>query len=324
VYITTYQDNLKSQWDSFVAESKNGTFLLQRDYMEYHSNRFQDLSLLCYDDKHKLLAVFPANIHQNIVTSHAGLSYGGFIYDSRMTQPLMVNIFQALITYCLEKQVTHVFYKSIPRIYHKGPAGEDRYVLFLLNALLKRRDCLTVIERDYPMTFQKRRQRVLNKSKKCQFSVERSLDWESYWGLLEQNLQDKHGVAPVHTVSEISYLAQQFPENIKLYICHVQGQLLAGVVIYETEKVAHFQYIAANEPGKSLGALDWLFAVLIQNIYSEKQYIDFGSSNEQSGLNLNQGLVDFKEGFGGRTVEHDFYQIEITPMQATVLQRAMI
>ena len=41
---------MRAPWDTFVQESKNGTFLFVRDYMDYHRDRFQDCSLLVYRD----------------------------------------------------------------------------------------------------------------------------------------------------------------------------------------------------------------------------------------------------------------------------------
>ena len=38
--ITRYSAENKERWDRFVRLSKNGTFLLQRDYMDYHADRF--------------------------------------------------------------------------------------------------------------------------------------------------------------------------------------------------------------------------------------------------------------------------------------------
>jgi hypothetical protein len=38
-------------------------------------------------------------------------------------------------------------------------------------------------------------------------------------------------------------------------------------------------------------------------------YFDFGISNERGGRILNEGLADYKEGFGARAVAHDFYEL---------------
>ena len=38
--IIPYSINRKEVWDQFIAQSKNGTFLFQRNFMDYHADRF--------------------------------------------------------------------------------------------------------------------------------------------------------------------------------------------------------------------------------------------------------------------------------------------
>ena len=42
--VIKYTRPLKEEWDAFVDVSKNGTFMLIRDYMDYHADRFIDHS----------------------------------------------------------------------------------------------------------------------------------------------------------------------------------------------------------------------------------------------------------------------------------------
>ena len=46
ITIRRYAPADKPLWDGFVALSKNATFLHYRDYMDYHSDRFSDFSLM--------------------------------------------------------------------------------------------------------------------------------------------------------------------------------------------------------------------------------------------------------------------------------------
>ena len=59
----------KAEWDRFCYTAKNATFLFQRDFMDYHSDRFTDHSLMMYKDE-ELIAVLPANIKDRTVYSH--------------------------------------------------------------------------------------------------------------------------------------------------------------------------------------------------------------------------------------------------------------
>ena len=84
IEIHRYTAAYHRDWNDFVSESSNGTFLFLREYMEYHADRFTDYSLLVYDGN-KLLALLPANRSGDVLYSHAGLTYGGLIVTTRNT-----------------------------------------------------------------------------------------------------------------------------------------------------------------------------------------------------------------------------------------------
>lgn len=107
------------------------------------------------------------------------------------------------------------------------------------------------------------------------------------------------------------YLAEKFPDNIKLYVGEKGGNILAGAVIFENKHIVHVQYMANSDEGRETGALDAVIDNLITNIYKDRMYLDFGMSNEDGGWFLNEGLIGQKEGFGGRSITYDFYCIRI-------------
>ena len=91
--VRLYQKNDFDIWNNFVSEAKNATFLFDRNFMEYHVNRFTDYSLLIfYSDK--LVALLPANRAEATIFSHQGLTYGGLIYD---TLPSAVYCFKNVV-----------------------------------------------------------------------------------------------------------------------------------------------------------------------------------------------------------------------------------
>jgi hypothetical protein len=309
--IEIYNPSHKRIWDDFVLQSKNGHFLFFRDYMEYHSDRFQDSSLLIWSEKEELVALLPAHKQEEQFATHLGLTYGGFITNSKMKTPLMLEIFDATIRFLKERSYTSFLYKTIPHIHHKIPSEEDCYALFRMNAHLFRRNVFSVIQLSDKVPFQERRLRSINKAKQATLRVEESKDFESYWTLLTEVLLNSHQTKPVHTLSEITYLHNKFPGHIKLFACFYGTKMIAGVTIYEMENVAKTQYIASSLEGKNLGALDLVFDVLINDVYSQKKYFDFGPSDEDNGRYLNIGLIEQKEGFGARAITHDHYEIKL-------------
>lgn len=58
--IRKYNDADKEVWNAYVEHARNATFLLNRSYMDYHSDRFHDHSLMIFHNN-KLYALLPAN-----------------------------------------------------------------------------------------------------------------------------------------------------------------------------------------------------------------------------------------------------------------------
>jgi hypothetical protein len=311
VTVAVYKPENKASWDTFVSASKNGTFLILRDYMEYHSDRFLDHSLLFYKDD-KLVGVLPANIESHVLNSHGGLTFGGVISGFDMTQTLMLEIFDKLLDHCRTEGIKQLIYKTIPYIYHDFPANEDLYALFMNNAHLIGRNVSSAILIPKKQPFDSRRKESLRKAKKKGLTVTRSYDMQSFMSLAEFVLMQKHGVRPVHTVDELAHLMQKFQDNIKLFVAHKQEVLVAGIIVYESQNVAHGQYAANSDVGRSVGAQDVIEDYLINNYYKDKKYFDFGISTLKLGRELNEGLLIRKEGFGASAVNYDFYEIMIT------------
>ncbi len=307
--VVRYEAHRKSEWDSFVARSKNGVFLFMRDYMEYHRDRFSDHSLLFYEGS-ELIGLLPANQKDGTLESHGGLTFGGVVTDKAMTQPVMLDLFDVLVAYMQSHGIRSLLYKAIPRIYHTIPAEEDLYALFMQDAKLVRRDPSSAVDLGERLKYQRLRERRVRRARAEGLTVRESRDFRAMWSIVESNLSARYGVAPVHSAEEITALNQRFPDNIRLFCSYREDTLLAGAVIYGSRHVAHVQYGHASDAGKEIGALDIIYDHLINDTYRDKRYFDIGTSVTGQGRILNRGVMAQKEGFGGRTVVHDFYVLE--------------
>lgn len=309
--IILYCESQKNAWNSFLTSSKNPHFIYYRDYMEYHSDRFADFSIMVYNEKSKLIAIMPANICNSIVYSHQGLTFGGLVVQDDMKTETMLHIFKSLLSFLEQKNIKKLIYKCMPYIYHIKPSEEDRYALFINNAKLTRRDVTSAIYLDGDITYSKGRKWMINKAKKNNIVICESSDFKSFWLLLEEVLDEKYNAKPTHALAEIEKLANNFRKNIRLFLALFDGIPVSGALIYENNVVAHTQYLANSSIGRDVGALDFLIDHLIKNIFNKKKYFDFGISNENQGRYLNTGLISQKEGFGARAVVHDFFELDI-------------
>ncbi|MCL1938264.1 MAG: GNAT family N-acetyltransferase [Candidatus Azobacteroides sp.] len=308
--IVKYSDADKNEWNNLIDISKNGTFLLNRNYMDYHSDRFTDFSLLIYHKK-KLVAVFPANVKDNAVYSHQGLTYGGLIYINKLSVIDILDVFECIILYYKNHDINTIIYKAIPYIYTAYPAQEDIYALFRNDAKWIGCNISSTILLEKKLKFVESRKAGIRKAINNDLKYFCSDNFEAFWKILHDNLDAKYGVKPVHTLNEILYLKGLFSENIKLYLIQKQNDILAGTVLYLNKQIVHVQYISANQEGKKLGALDLLFDYLINNEYKDYDYFDFGQSTEQMGYYLNNNLLFQKDGFGGRGVAYNIYELDL-------------
>ena len=307
-----YLFDRRDEWNAFVASSKNGTFLFNRSYMDYHSDRFVDYSLMFYDSKHRLVAILPANINGNVIYSHGGLTYGGLIFGDSMRTTMALEVIKAMNDTFKNDGIKSVVYKPTPWIYHHQASEEDLYAIYIFcDYKIVSREISTVVNLAHPLSMTELRRRHASKANKIGVEVGWSDSYLDFWKILDNNLMCRFGVHPVHSLEEISLLASLFPDNIRLCIASFDSDIVAGVVLFINYNTVHVQYISASPEGKRVGALDAVFSYLINHYSGKKAYFDFGKSTEDMGCYLNEGLIFQKEGFGGRGVCYDTYEWEL-------------
>lgn len=295
-------------WNRFVAKAKNATFLFHRDFMAYHHDRFKDFSLLIFKNN-TLIGLFPAHSVKETLYSHQGLSYGGFAFGKNTSFKDCLESVKHVMAYCFKQQIKKIHLKLIPKIYHRMPSDEMDYLLFLLGATLTKRNSTVAV-----LTTENHRSagrlEGIKRGQKNNLKIKEEADLSTFWNtLLIPHLHHKFNTAPVHNVQEIQYLKEKFPDNIRQFNVYKDAEIVAGATIFESQQVAHAQYAASNRDKNLLGSLDFLYHYLISEVFTSKTYFDFGTSNENEGRSVNEGLLYWKQGYGGGIVTHDFYEV---------------
>jgi hypothetical protein len=310
--VQRYQSSEYKNWNTFVANAKNATFLFHRDFMEYHKDRFDDYSLLIFDAKDRLVAILPAHKIESALYSHQGLTYGGLILNQKIILSEVILITKSILEYLQKSDISKLELKIIPSIYNNFPSDEMEYICFLLDAKLNRRDALAVLDISNQIEISRVRKRGIEKGKSNGLLVKEENDFTSFWNdLLIPNLKERYNANPVHSLAEITYLKSKFPNHIKQYNVYQNDKIVGGVTVFETNNVIHPQYISGNKTfNNELGGLDFLYHYLISNVYKNEKYFDFGISNENQGKQVNESLHYWKESFGARTIVQNFYSIE--------------
>ncbi|GAA4108072.1 hypothetical protein GCM10022393_03810 [Aquimarina addita] len=306
--VKKYQHSDSELWNSFVKDSINGTFLFDRDFMEYHHDRFLDYSLMVFD-KQKLIGLFPANSVGAEVHSHQGLTYGGLIISASTGGEKVRDILSSLIDFFKSHNITTVFVKSIPAFYHTQPAQAFTFFLSEYKTTMYQRDLNLAIDYRKPLTIHKSKLKHFEKRKEVGFLVKEEENCADFWNqVLIPRLKEKHNVSPVHTVDEMMSLKNKFPEEIRQFTIRLNGQILAGITVFKTNSVIKSQYGAVTKEGEKLRALDFLFITLIQKYKKEGYtFFDMGTVTEN-----NFGLLKQKEELGCRIYTQDFYRLDIS------------
>ena len=308
-----YSPEQADVWNVFVQQSKNGTFLFDRRYMDYHSDRFCDHSLMIYR-RGRLYALLPANVGKDgTLESHGGLTYGGLIMSRHCTGAEVTEVMRLLCDYWRAEGYKKVLYKPVPWIYHQQPSEEDLYALFAVcDAKIVARGLSQTICRDDRNAMYRIREMGRRRAEAEGIIIEESTQLAPFWEILTLNLKKRYQLKPVHTLSEMELLRSRFPENIRLFVASREEEILAGTVLYITDKVVHSQYIAASAEGRKCHALDLLFTKVVDKALETHPFFDFGISTELDGDYLNEQLAYQKEGFGARGICYDHYEWSLT------------
>ena len=164
--IKRYDLSMKDEWDNFLDVAANTHFFFKRDFLDYHRDRFEDHSLIFYNEKSQVVALLPANVNENIIYSHAGLSFGGLVKSKKFRQVETNELFREMVSYLKFNGIKKLVYKAIPRIYCNSPGEEDLYALFSLGSNIYKREVSSSIFLEEQLPYSKGRKWLINKAKK--------------------------------------------------------------------------------------------------------------------------------------------------------------
>lgn len=308
--VRRYQKEDFALWNDCIGQAKNATFLFHRNFMDYHSDRYDDFSLLVFEGE-KLVAVLPANRVGDTIFSHQGLTYGGLVLPSKSKLSSVITIFKSVLSFLDKNGIQYLNLKPIPSFYCNQLADEIDYCMFITEAHLYRREALSVIDLTQKITFSKDRKQCIRRGLKANLQIKEEPKFALFWNeILVPNLDKKHQSKPLHSVEEILKLHQHFPENIRHFNVYYNDKIVAGTTVFVAGNVAHPQYISGNEMKNELGSLDYLYDYLITKVFSDKMYFDFGPSHEENGRKIKEGILFWKESFGAKTITQSFYVVE--------------
>lgn len=279
--------------------------------MEYHKDRFDDQSLLVYKDT-GLVAIFPANSKNQIMYSHQGLTYGGFIFENDADTTLIKEVYSLVIDYLKSNHIKTLVIKPLPVMYN---------VTGIANIWEHQKNCISikqhiVLALDYKSNYKihKTKLKRFRKLENSNFKIKSGKqEFEPFWNtVLIQRLKDKHEASPVHSLNEIQQLKSVFENEIQQYNIYLGSEILAGITIFDKGLVVKSQYAMATAQGERLYALDMLFVHLIYKFRDDKRhYFSMGTVNNHSSIGFSKGMMKQKQELGCTTYLQDIYKLTL-------------
>ena len=327
--IELYEKKYEQLWDDFVLnKSINGTFLQSRSFLNYHpEDRFEDCSLLIFNQKDNLAAVIPACKDPKdpaCFFSHKGSTYGGIIIDKKhYSGNSLLEIIEVFEQYLKEHRFTSVYLKITPDILSIESPALLEYLLYYkkyqqyseLNTYID----LENYDEDILSNFNQAKRRNINncikENLKCRkiYSDNEIIIMHT---IIKDNLR-KYGVEPVHTAEELRKLKNIYiPNNIDFFVSHIENNFNAAIVVFyfPKTKTIHTQYLCSKEEFAKLSPMSFMYySMIVEAKKRNYKRISWGVSTEDFGHYLNQGLLKNKESYGSTySINKTFYKM-LTP-----------
>ena len=315
-----YINQNESRWDQFVSSGNNGTLFHLRKFLNYHpKDRFQDHSILI-EKKQNLFSVLPAAElivdGKRILVSHPGSTVGSFVVPENLSIADAMSMSEALVTYVKENNFSGIRITLPPTLYQRRLSNYMDFSFFKQGFTYSKRDVTSILFLEDSLDknlakFKSSHLRAVRNAQEKGVNVCQSNDFDSFYHILEQNLNIRHGVSPTHTLAELKNIHALFPDRVNLFAAFVKDVMVAGVVNFVVnDHVVLAFYITHDEAYQEFRAVNLLFySIFDWAIQKGFRIYDFGTFtvNEEP----NMGLGRFKENFGASGIFRDTIELKL-------------
>lgn len=312
LHLVKYSDEYEASWDAFVGfEGKNSTFLHTRKFFNHNRlNRDDDSSYLFFK-KERLIAVLPASAYvkkgRRILHSHQRSTYGGFVFSRECSIVELDIITKLTIDQAKADEFHEIIIRPSFSIYHSTLSQEQEYLLWKNGFRIDTRELELAIDLtgEFEKDYSDSTKRNIRKAARSGVTTIETDNIDEYWEIVEKNLAEKHNTKPVHTINEIKLLREMIGyEKVRLFCATLESKIIAGILTFSAnKKVIHAQYIASDSMYQDLRPLNCVIdSIATKAKLDSFTYFNLGMVTEPGGMELNEGLCRFKEGFGAKGV----------------------
>ncbi len=257
ILIKRYAPSLLGDWSNILTGSRNGVFLFDRSFVEYHGDRFIDFSAIAYVDEEPV-ALLPASIDVGTgrATSHSGLTFGGIVLRRELRGTVAILVINELLNTLKDWGAATLTVKLLPQSFCTYPSAEVEYALWRRGFSLMRRDLSSILPLCNALAFNTSKLHSIKKARKAGVIIG-PVSIAKFYSLLAQVLLNQHGLSPTHSLVEMTLLANRFPDRIFVRAATLREELVAGTLIFNYGHIWHTQYLASSDAGRAVGGWLW-------------------------------------------------------------------
>ena len=305
-------------WDDFVNQSNNGTIFHSRRFLGYHpEDKFHDHSLI-FHKKEKVIGVLPAAVivedGENILASHPGTSVGSCAVPVELSFSDALRIVEKLSSYCEGNNFCKIRITQPPLIYSRRISQYMDFAFRKAGYHYLRREVSSILflensVKENLAKFKSTHRTAVRKAEKSGIIIRQTEDYENFYKILKKNLSIRHDVSPTHSLSELLYLKELFPNKINLFGAYLKNEMIAGVINFVVnDRIVLAFYISHKKQYQELRPINLLFYKIFDwAICNNFKVFDFGIFTVHEKPNM--GLARFKENFGASGVFRDTVEL---------------
>jgi hypothetical protein len=287
-------------WDACVRRARNGHFMFERAFIEYHRDRFTDASVLGMW-RGDVVAVLPAHRDGDALVSHRGLPFAGWIIAPEVRLRHLRELFSRLRAHALASGMHRFVVTPTPWPYHRAPCEEETWCLAEVNAaVVERRAAAGLRIGAADVLVSENRRRHSSTADECR--VVPVDDLAAFMERVAAHLWWRHRARPLHTIDEIQRLRAAFPRNIRAFDVRIRDDLIGGQLVFSSDRVVRPQHGFVTPESWSLDASSRVIAAIMRLPEFSGRWWDFGTSMDPESGGIDESLLAFKESFGARLV----------------------
>lgn len=318
ITVHRYQPAQKSEWDSFVETSNDGTMFHLQRFLDYHPDGKWNFHHLMFREEGKLVGVLPGGINtKGEYWSPMGSSYGSIVTNDTAFER-QLRIVDAFLAYCKDQGIENAFLIPPPLIYTKNYSQHTEYAMLYRKARFELHYISHAIDlkhkENFLSQFDHRARNVINKLLREQkVTIEESDDYTTFHEILTEN-KAKHNAKPTHTLEDLLRLKQLVPDKLRLTMVYADGKAIGGSLLFLTNsKVALCFYNMLRyeyEHYKPVYLI--MYDACKWAVENGFEWVDIGVSQDTTSENPmtpSLNLIQFKERFDARGILRSTYHL---------------